>query len=121
MKKLLGALVLGSVLMAKQTVSQQQELTPLTLEDVVEIIAEFDIIHQSLPQAQPNGLYGMVNFNSKRVYLNSDQDRTEMRDTVLHELYHIKARKTYCANTEQEVDRLAKETIKALYTKPPAQ
>lgn len=114
----MAALVLGASLMAKPTASQVPCLTPLTLDDVVEILGEYSVLHQELPNVASGILYGMVNYNTKKIYLNTDQDRTEMRDTLLHELYHVKARKNYCGNSEDEVDLLTKKTIGELYIKP---
>jgi hypothetical protein len=95
---------------------RQNKLKELRLEDIVEILGEFDVIHQELPSVEGR-LYGLVDYEKRKIYLDSKQDRTEMRDSVLHELYHVKARSTYCVNTEAEVERLTNETLAKLYRK----
>lgn len=91
-----------------------KRLTELTIEDVIQILLEFDVQHQELPAMQGR-LYGLIDYGKKKIYLDSTQDSTEMRDSILHEFYHAKARQQMMNNSENAVDKITKQHIKKLY------
>lgn len=83
----------------------------LTLVDIVEALCCYDVVHQDVPQFTMGKLFGLFDPGARKIYLNTQQDPTEMHDTIIHELYHAKSRRLGLRFTEDDVEYLTKRTL----------
>lgn len=93
----------------------------LKLGDVVEIILNgFKIIPQHFVQNSEIGdadyLRGLhIDEQEKIIYINTSQSAEDMRETILHELYHGKLRLNRMEQNEGFVKSLTQRHYKELY------
>lgn len=104
---------LSGVLMAQPANSPKYEDMKLTLKDVIDALVDYDIRHQPLPSMGTGNLYGLFSSGEKRIYLNSEQDRREMIDTIVHELYHAKFHMQGVDDrvSHETIDKFTKQTL----------
>lgn len=60
----------------------------LSLRAVIDILADYSIVHTSNAMSAFK-YYGLTDFRRKQIFINSDVDLADRRDTVLHELFHV--------------------------------
>lgn len=93
----------------------------LTIQDIIEIIANgFSIIPKEFIQlaeyGDPDYLRGLhVDDGEKKIYINTKQSASEIRETILHELYHGKLRLERLEQDEKLVNKLTKKHYRELY------
>jgi len=117
MKKTLLSIVAAATMMAQTanvTATFNYEDIKLTARDLVDMIAEYDIQHQDIPQME-GFAYGLTDMRNKVMYLNKKQDVSDLRDTILHEAYHVKLKKLGINLPEKGIEFLADQSAKELY------
>jgi hypothetical protein len=76
--------LLGGVVVHAQ---EGYEIGGLTMREVVEILAEYDVRHIDVPYALP--WFGMTVPDERTIYLVKQMDATQRKRTMLHELCHV--------------------------------
>ena len=76
------------------------------LKDVINMLTEYDIIHQAMPQLKGK-LSGLVQYDRKRIFVDTEQDFSQRRNTIIHELLHIYSRVKLLKLTEEQIKELA--------------
>lgn len=61
----------------------------LDLATFIDIIGEYDVIHEGRMLHPVFNYYGMTVPDLRTIFLDSTQDRASMNDTVIHEVFHI--------------------------------
>lgn len=92
----------------------------LTLKDVIDILAEYDIEHTHM-KMYCDHFYGSTSFDHRTIELCSTYDQPDRRLTVLHELRHIQYHR-YLIETggpfEDQIDAQAHQQYQELYGLP---
>ncbi len=89
----------------------------LDLEAVIDLLTDYSVIHQRLPQQGKREVYGLAHSKDRAVYVEERQEYSEKRDTIVHELYHLHLRRQGFKEWDNEkiVNALTKETFKSFY------
>lgn len=127
LRKLLIALVLMLSLTRSASLRAQEPvpiLAPVSLEmaDVIRILAEYTVEHETSGTFCQQ-FYGMTNFNNKTIDLCDRNDSSQKRETLLHELFHIRYHE-FGLDTggvyESQIDDMAKLKFQQLFGLGPA-
>lgn len=91
---------------------------------VLDILAEYDIIHYDfdLSGIIDEKLYGFVDFENKKIYISTKQSKTDMIDTLVHELLHVVEDKL-CEKVDEDnisthTDKILKKLFKSDKNEP---
>ena len=92
----------------------QEPSQPLTLREVVEIVADYDVRHSYVPDATP--YWGLTDYERRTMFLVTNGDLTTRRQAALHELIHIGRRmRGQQAATRDEEEVLVQTATLKLY------
>lgn len=91
-----------------------------TLKKVLDILCEYDVVHfdVNLDSILNEKLFGFVNFAEKKIYINKNQSKSEMRDTLIHEMLHIIEDELVEETDEDNVWKESSKVVKAVYHPP---
>ena len=91
----------------------KQKLHRLTIEDVIEIVSEYQVIHINTPCD-----YNGICFGDARViFIDRELESRERIKTVIHELYHARHFIHRESNSERQVRSETDRTMGELYDK----
>lgn len=131
MSKLLWIIALGTVVIfisARSVNTQSDDVllvkpvpgTPvltssyLTLREVIEIIADFEIRHPIVPQTTP--WYGVTEADNRVIFVIENADAASKRKTMIHELIHVARRlRAGEAATNEEEETVVKQQAEEVY------
>jgi len=84
---------------------------------LVDVLADYDIIHCPIVSKSDKPVYGLVDFNKRTIYLNPEQSPVEIKKTILHEICHLYAEKFGFSQEEKTMDKMETILYDSLYTK----
>ena len=91
----------------------------LTITDIVDILLDFDVVHDSQVLIQKKDkqeeCYGATDFNSSRIMLCDRVPQGMKRLTVLHELYHARDWRDGYQTYENQTEDISARHYKKLY------
>ena len=87
------------------------------IQKIIDILCEYDLIHYdlTLDSLFNEKLFGFVDFNEKKIYINKKQSKTDMRDTIIHEMLHIIEDELGVNMDEHNVMNNSKKTFNKIY------
>lgn len=87
---------------------------PLKMKDLIEVISEFDIQTQEIPQINDEIYYGIIDNVERKIYLSSKITHVEKKRTLVHEIVHGYYFLKGINRTERQVLKEAKELYKVI-------
>jgi len=82
--KTLAFILLGLILGAAV---QDKERTPLSVRELIEVLADFDVKHQ--PATPGQDWYGITDFEAKKIWITTDIPLANRRKIAIHEALHV--------------------------------
>ena len=89
-------------------------------QTLVDVIADYSIVHCPIANGnlvETKSLYGLIDFNKRTIYINTEQSPAEARKTVLHEISHIYANRFCFPDKEKQISTAENCLYTALFGK----
>jgi len=84
---------------------------------LTDVVAEYTVLHNMI-ECDTGYEYGFVDFENKRIVLNSENDYKDNRETLVHEVLHIYFKNTVRRDvSEKTVEKTAQKVISRIYGK----
>ena len=86
----------------------------LTLRDVIEMLCDYEVVHKDRVFRDGKFFYGLTDYADRTISF-SAQDRSDMRDSVIHELLHLNYKMRGFRPEEEEIARQTSELYQRLF------
>ena len=86
----------------------------LTLKDVIEMLCDYEVLHKDRVFRDGKFFYGLTDYSDRTISF-SAQDRSDMRDSVIHELLHLNYKIRGLRPEEEEIAKQTSELYQKLF------
>lgn len=95
------------------------EFKPLEISDVVHTLRYYGLKHCEFPLNELENRYtsGLVDFNKKQIYIESELGGAAQIKTIIHEFVHAYYETQGVILTEKETDKITTLTIEKYFTR----
>lgn len=87
----------------------------LSMRDMVDILVDFNLVHDPPSDFLTDKYYGITDNKRHTIHVYDMGDRPDKRDTVIHEMLHIRCNEFHIKCTEDEIEEKSAKIYEQLF------